>query len=563
MVTDRSQAEANTIRVLLIEDNEADVQTVSAMLRSSEVLYHLEQAPTLQQGEERLKNTDPDLVILDLGLPDAAGLESLSLLERWVTRVPFVLLTGRNEEALALAALRLGAEDYLVKGETSRSAILRALRYAVERHGSLRAQARKSSALAQRNESLEHLVQTDPLTEVLNRRGIQTALNREANEMRRDGRDVLVLVIDVDDFKRVNDRYGLAAGDSALRNIARRLREQSRTGDYVGRIGGDEFLMVLPRVDRGELEQIAERVRVAVGTDPISHGEETLRVTVSIAALLLESETPAIDELLARAHQLLRRSKSHGKNRSSFEPGVFEEEHCESDLHRLMCENLARGRHLATVRQPIMRLSDGSIIGWEFLSRYSDGRGERPDHFFRVCTEENVLTLVDHQCLRSASRQAPRIKGRNRLHFNLFPATLSAIPVDHLLEGFPERSDDLIYCIEISERHIQGDPMPLVEPIRALKKAGFQIAVEDVGFGTSRLESLVLLEPDIIKLDRKLSIDLEPDDERLPQIRWYRNLARTLGLELFAEGIETETALNILREIGVGYGQGFLWGEPT
>src|SRR5262249_54786974 len=146
-----------------------------------------------------------DMVILDLGLPDADGLEAVERLHDCVTEIPIIVLTARSDEALALAALKSGVEDYLVKDAVNHQTLARSLRYALERHQVIRDLGRVTKELQIANSNLERLTLLDPLTELLNRRGLQQALTREIQRIDRENIDVLVLLVDIDDFKRVND----------------------------------------------------------------------------------------------------------------------------------------------------------------------------------------------------------------------------------------------------------------------------------------------------------------------------------------------------------------------
>lgn len=552
-----------TIRVLLVEDDERDAEMVRKILASSATPdFDVDHVQTMAAARELLDDEPFDLVLLDLGLPDTSGLGGLLMVQDLVNEMPFVLLTGRSDENIALAALQHGAEDYLVKGDADRAAILRSIRYSIERHRGVRELARLSTELRLANESLEQLTLLDPLTELLNRRGLQQAISREMENLDREQSDVIVLLIDIDDFKRVNDTFGLSVGDIVLKEIALRLRRCVRAGDYVGRIGGDEFLVILSRSDRAEVMRIAERTRTVVAATRVNHGEGSLKLTVSIAALLLTSDTPAVDEVLARAHQLLHQSKTSGKNQITYQSDEFENSDSRRTRHGDMCSNLSEGRNLRTVKQPIMRLSDQSRVGWEFFSRYTNGHTEKPDHFFRICAERNILTLVDHQCLKHAIRAAEGVSESPHFHVNLFPTTIISVPTHHLLEGFPAPMPNGRYCVEISEQQIIGDPSYLIEPVRTLREAGLKIAIDDVGFGNSCLESLIMLEPDVIKIDKRLIIGLTAGDQRIRQLERYLELGRTLNAEVIAEGIEKPSELDLVRNLGFEYGQGFLWGFP-
>jgi diguanylate cyclase (GGDEF)-like protein len=413
------------------------------------------------------------------------------------------------------------------------------------------------------NRSLERLTLIEPLTELLNRRGLQQALSREVQHLGRGVTGSAVLVVDLDDFKTINDQHGHAVGDVVLKEIGRRLRASVRAVDYVGRIGGDEFMLLLPETDPPEVTRVAERIRLAVATAIIQHSSGTVTVTASIAALLLTTDMPAVDQLLARAHQLLQRAKNEGKNRVVFQSTDFDDTARRLRAQTDMCSNLTRAKHLLTVKQPIFRLSDDSPIGYEFLSRYSHDTYEMPENFFRLCAERNILTLVDHACLRAAIEAALQLPPYARFHLNIFPTTLLAIPVEHLLDLFPKPLPPDTFCLEISEQQIIGDPTYLVPAVRALREAGILIAIDDVGFGSSCLESLVLLDPDILKIDKRCVIGIDGNPALIEHLRRYVRVARSLGCQVVAEGIETAAELAVVRSLGIEYGQGYLWGKPA
>jgi len=132
-----------------------------------------------------------------------------------------------------------------------------------------------------------------------------------------------------------------------------------------------------------------------------------------------------------------------------------------------------------------------------------------------------------------------------------------------LLETFPVPLPQGTFCLEISEQQIIGDPSYLIEPVRALRAAGLLIAIDDVGFGSSCLESLVLLEPDVLKIDKRCVIGIARHPERAAHLRRYLGIARTLAAEIVAEGVETADDLAVLRDLGVELAQGFYWGRPA
>jgi diguanylate cyclase (GGDEF)-like protein len=550
--------------LLIVEDDLSSARSLAEMLaHSDDPHFTIRHVTSAAAACEAVRGGDVDVVILDLGLPDATDLQALVQLEAAVHEIPVIVLTGRGEESLAADALHFGAEDYLRKGEIAFDSLIRSIRYAVERHRGVRDLARMKRELETANRDLERLTLIDPLTELLNRRGLQQALSREVQHLTRGAESSAVLVVDLDDFKQINDSLGHAAGDVVLKEVGRRLRTSVRGIDFAGRVGGDEFMLLLPETNPSEVSRVAERIRLAVATATIQHSTGPITLTASIAAMLLTADLPAVDQLLSRAHLLLDRAKRQGKNRVVFQSSEFEDTDQRRRAQTDMCTHLARGRHIVTVKQPIYELRDESPVGYEFLSRYVNESLELPDNFFRLCSERNILTLVDHACLRSAVAAAMDLPPYARFHFNIFPTTLLAVPVEHLLDLLPKPVPPGTFCLEISEQQIIGDPSYLLPAVQALRAAGILIAIDDVGFGSSCLESLVLLRPEIVKIDKRCVIGVPGDAARIDQLRRYVAVARTLGCTVVAEGIETAAELEVVRALGVEYGQGYFWGKPA
>lgn len=554
---------AAVIRILLIEDDPRDMGVLRAMLRhSGQIRFELSHVSTINKAIAELSHGDKDLIILDLSLPDASELEGLERLRIHTSEVPVIVLTGNQDENLAYRALQRGAQDYLIKGAVDRDLLVRSIHYSIERHRGIRDLATVTRQLQIANANLEKLTVIDPLTELLNRRGLQQALSSIVQRIDREGIEVVVLFVDIDDFKRINDSLGHAVGDVALKEIARKLASCVRGVDCIARIGGDEFLLLVTNTPSSEAVRIAERVRLAVSTTVIQLSTGTLQLTASIGVMMLKADTPSIDELLTYTHQVLYRSKETGKNRVSYAGKEFEDTAKRLQAQADMCTALSRGDRLASIKQAIYRLADEQIVGYEFLSRFVNGIVEMPENFFRVCSERNILTLVDHQCLRRAIAAASEMAGGTRFHINVFPSTLIAIPSQHLIEEFPSHLPPRTFCIEISEQQILGEPSYLAEPVRAFREAGILIGIDDVGFGNSCLESLILLEPDVIKVDKRCVRGIDVDPQRQRHLVRYLEVAERLGADVIAEGIEGEAELRLLRKLGVSYGQGFYWGPP-
>jgi EAL domain-containing protein (putative c-di-GMP-specific phosphodiesterase class I) len=213
----------------------------------------------------------------------------------------------------------------------------------------------------------------------------------------------------------------------------------------------------------------------------------------------------------------------------------------------------------------LLKLDDETVIGYEILSRGPAGAFEMPDDLFRVSCEHNLLTIVDLRCLKTCLTACvePKFDQNARFHVNLFPSTIIDTPIDRLLTLFPSTRKDGNFCIEISEQQFIGDPAYLRDHIAALKENGILVAIDDVGFGRSSLESLIILEPDIVKIDRKYVSGIADEPAKARLLKRLVKVVNALGAELIAEGIERREELELLLEVGVTLGQGWYWGKPA
>jgi diguanylate cyclase (GGDEF)-like protein/PAS domain S-box-containing protein len=402
---------------------------------------------------------------------------------------------------------------------------------------------------------LDIMVNADPLTGVLNRRGLEQLLHREATASLRHGGCQLIL-LDLDDFKRINDSWGLVAGDAVLKEVSRRLTATLRSGDHLVRVGGDEFIIVLPQTRPAEAAVVAERCRLtltgSVVTEVAGH---PVHVTASLGMATLPMGAVSVDAVLEATQQTLRMSKNTGKNRVNSADG--------SGGLAGVLESLQRAENYRAVSMPIVDLATECVVGYEFLSRIVLPNGfnmAMPD-LLHVAREHRMLTLVDRRCLEACVSAASRVSQGLRVHLNLLPSTLLSGPVEALLSGLALKHG-LRYCTEISEQQIVGAPVYLKDAIRALRQAGLCIALDEVGFGRSSLESLVSWEPEIVKIDKSRVSGVAHDHALQRSLKALLRLLDGLGSEVIADGIENREDLEFVKSVGISRGQGFLWGHP-
>ena len=294
------------INILLVDDDPGDRRLVKLALKRSarELKFTIATADHLAGGLERLQSNNIDLVLLDLGLPDSHGLETVDKVVGACPHIPIVVLTVLADEETGLDALRRGASDYLVKGEFRRDLLLRSIRYSLERK--------------ELEQQLVRLASHDPLTGILNRRMFEEAMDRAIARARR-GIPSVLLLFDVDHFKLVNDTLGHAAGDDVLVGIVQLVQEQLRTEDILGRMGGDEFAALFEGSPLLEAEAIAERLRQVVEGFTLSRNLAT-SPTLSIGLVEIDGRQDS-RAIVSQADAAMYKAKEQGRNRVvCFEP---------------------------------------------------------------------------------------------------------------------------------------------------------------------------------------------------------------------------------------------------
>lgn len=541
----------STVKILLVEDYLDFVRIIKYILMSERhPRFEIETAATLAEALHKLKTQDFDMVLLDLGLPDSQGLDTFDQIAALHKKIPVVILSGIDDENLSLALVKRGAQDYIVKNDIDEKIFARILKHALERY-------EQQKHVEELNEKLERLSFLDPLTELLNRRGLQRVLLREFEFFKREGSNLMVILLDLDNFKKINDAFGHAVGDIALKEIAKILKETVRTTDYISRIGGDEFLVLLPNTRAVEAVHLSERMRLAINRNPIAVANgEIIRASASFGVVSIYKRKPSIDELLEETHNSLAKSKLQGKNRVSFG-------HKEEITDQSVIEMLKRGQSFYAVKQPIWDLAAEKIIAYEFLSRTNIPGFEMPDELFSFSREKNILSAVDRKCLESSVFASYRVPAECDKHVNLLPSTMINFQSEHFKRLFPPENLSGTYYVEISEQQILGDPSYLVPVVNEFRKRKIRIAIDDVGFGRSCLESLIILHPDVIKIDKRLAKDISLDNARQELLHRLLNAVTHLGAKIIVEGIESRQDLEILKKMNVRYGQGFLWGKPS
>ena len=291
------------LAILLVEDNPGDRRLVrEALGEIPELRFELIEGETLANGLDRLAAYTFDVGLVDLGLPDARGVEVVRRVHEAAPNMPLLVLTALDDEAVAIQALQEGAQDYLVKARVDSAALWRALRYAMERH--------------QLQLGLLNLSLVDDLTGVSNRKGFLSLANHHARLAQRTGKRFLVGFVDVDGLKHINDTFGHQEGNHALVETAGVLKDSFRQSDILARYGGDEFAVLVSDADEASTATVISRVQDKVRIRNEQPGR-VYQLALSIGIVSSNPASPAdLEALLHHADRLMYEQKIARRRRT-------------------------------------------------------------------------------------------------------------------------------------------------------------------------------------------------------------------------------------------------------
>jgi diguanylate cyclase (GGDEF)-like protein len=407
--------------------------------------------------------------------------------------------------------------------------------------------------VVEQRERLAAAAASDPLTGVTNNQQFHESLGAELKRAERERGPVSLVVLDIDGFGSINDAHGRGFGDEMLQRVADELRRMMRATDLLARIGGDDFALILPGADGKLATTIAERARKAVAE--ASTDERRVACSAGVASYPDDARDGAT--LLQLAGGALRWAKESGRGQTRrYDPAVVsvptgEEERAEIE------GLLERDRPVIPYFQPLVSLSTGRILGFEALSRFPDPPGRGPDAWFAQAARCGLAARLEAAALRAALSKPGRPPG-SFLSINVSPRTISSPEVQAVL---PADMTGLV--VELTEHELADNLAVLEHELASLRERGARIAVDDAGAGYAGLQQVMRIQPDVIKLDRSLVMNLHEDPAKEALIDSFVRFARRTGASVCAEGIETMEELKLLADLDVTYGQGYVLARPA
>jgi diguanylate cyclase (GGDEF)-like protein len=550
--------------VLLADDDEEEARQIQDLLKeTASPRFEVLVTDDVQSAQESIRSQQIDILLLSLAIPQGDELASIARAKIGSASIPVLVITDDDDTDKTLRAVKEGAQDYLVKSQFDRRLLVRSIRHAVERH-------RLAEDLSRARQREHYAATHDRLTGLANRHALHDHLAQAIAYADRYGMRLAVLLVDLDRFKAINDTLGHSAGDRILRGIAERLSTATRQGDLVARVGGDEFLVVITNPER---EQDPAKVAVRLLhslTDPLSIESTQYLITGSIGIAVYPTDGHNPQQLMQAADLAAYHAKELGRGQYHFySEDMNAAARLRLDLERGLRKAIDQNQ-LFVVFQPQVDVTRGRVIGAEALVRWQHpAQGViGPDHWIPVAEEAGLIQQIGEWVLRDACSRAQSWVAKDgtplRIAVNVsarqltderFPDRVAVILHEANLD--PERLE-----LEITEHTLMHHTGAAMIAFSRLREMGVRMSIDDFGTGYSSLSGLRHLPVSALKIDRSFVRDIttSPSDAKITAAAVA--MAKGLGLQTVAEGVETREQLEFLHGLGVDLMQGYLFAKP-
>lgn len=550
------------LRLLLADDSEDDAALLTRELKKSGFELTFTRVDNESAMQAALENGSWDIVISDYNMPNFDCFDALALVKKSKRDLPFIVVSAAISEETAVAAMRAGARDYIMKQNLKRlgPAVLRELE-----------EAKILKAKREAEEKLEHQAYHDPLTGLPNLLLFKDRLRQALALAHRYNRSVSVIALDLNDFKSVNNALGWEFGDKLLRQIAFELGGQIREEDTLARMGEDEFILFsLGLHEPEDAMSVVQRIAALFGRPFVLHPEEVgMKATIGVS--LYPADGADEETLIKNAEMALHRARRNGKGTHLFYSADINEKSYERFKLRNQLQKAFEANEFLLYYQPEIGLAGDRIVGCEALLRWRHPeRGVlAAGEFIALAEETGVIVPIGEWVLGEACRQLKAWRGEGLPHVipavNLSAAQFNNPELARLIESALKKYgvDPSELEVEVTESIAMQNLAQTRKILKEIRDIGIRIAIDDFGTGYSSLAYLKDFPVNQIKIDRSFVMHLPGNSKDASIVTAVIGLAHGLGMEVIAEGVETKEQLEFLRSAKCDRVQGYLLGRPA
>ncbi|WRH67030.1 MAG: EAL domain-containing protein [Planktothrix sp. GU0601_MAG3] len=569
--------------ILIVDDTPDNLHLLSRMLTRQG--YNVRKALSGPMALTAAKTVAPDLILLDIMMPEMDGYEVCQHLkaDANTSTIPIIFLSALDDVLDKVKGFQVGGVDYITKPFQFEEVLIRVQNQLALRAAELEIRilnAELEARVKQRTQELEaantqllEMALHDSLTGLPNRALLMTDLRRSIHLAKAEPNyQFAVLFLDCDRFKVVNDSLGHIVGDELLILIAHRLSCYVKPQNTLARLGGDEFAILLTEIPNfHDVNTLADQI-LQCFSQPFNLERHEIFINASIGIVIGNCEYNEPEHLLRDADTAMYRAKALGKGQYHlFNPAMHT-----AALQRLQLEtDLRRGieqEELVVHYQPIISLNTGKIAGFEALVRWlHPKRGlVAPNLFIPIAEETGLITAIGYWVLSESCHQLRTWQKQDLIDPNLFVSVNLSVKqfaqpnlleqIDQVLEDSQLSPDCL--KLEITESAIMDNHKHVTTILKELRKRRILISIDDFGTGYSSLSYLHSFPVDTLKIDKSFVQRLNLESENIGLIPVIISLAKTMNMNVVAEGIELVNQLEILRELDCGFGQGYFFAKP-
>lgn len=540
--------------IVVLADDDPSIRLMVRHVLESEDFDIVEASDGLE-AIKAVEKYHPALILLDAVMPGIDGFTTCQQIkEKGHTDIPVMMITGLDDDASVERAYEVGAIDFITKP----------IKWAVLKH---RVKSVVAKVIAERKVQL--LAYRDTLTNLPNRLLFADRLEQSIIRSERGRTSMALMLIDIDDFKLVNDSFGHDAGDKLIKAVGELIAKSLRRADTIARLGGDEFAVIIEGIDGpDDAISIADNLTTILEHNVRLDDQETY-TSASIGIAVYPEDGKDARTLLKNADTAMFRAKENGRHCFQF----YKPEMSVSAMERLDLENNLKSAfendEYLIHYQPIIDIHKNEIVGVEALLRWQHPEKGmiQPSDFVSVVEDCGLIValgewLIFSVCKQISMWQSAGLKAQH-VSINLSPRQFKEQDIVALFtQAIAENNIDASsLAVEVTERTLIDNVGEVETTLKKLRNMGIQVMLDDFGTGYASLAYLKEFPVDVVKIDRAFVTGIPENQEDSAIVDAIAGLTRGLKLKLLAEGVENERQLDVLKSVGCQYGQGYYWSK--